>query len=114
MKVDSTKLVNGLINFADQEVINNLPTVGKWLVGAGVGITTSKINEIVNALNENSIVKMMGIIDEDGLFDIDLIIDNLKQSANRYGKMNVQVPLVGRLTFSESDVDTLRGYIERG
>lgn len=114
MKVDSTKLINGLVNYTDQEVINNLPTVGKWLVGAGVGITTSKIDGIVNALNENPMAKMMGIIDEDGMFDIDLIIDNLKQSANRYGKMTVQVPLVGRLTFSESDIDTLRGYIERG
>ena len=113
MKVDSNRLVNGLVNYADSEVINNLPTSGKWLMGTGLGIATTKVNDIVEMLNNNAIAKTMGIVDDEGMFDIDLIADNLKKSANRYGKMSIQIPLIGKLTFSEADVDSLRNYIER-
>lgn len=113
MKVEASKLINGIIEYADREVINSLPVAGKWLLGAGVGIMSSRVNEVINSINDNPIAKAMGIVDENGMFDLDLIADNLKQSANKYGKMTIQVPLVGRLTFSEGDVDSLRNYIER-
>jgi len=112
MKVDSNRLINGIIQYAENEVINNLPTTGKWLLGAGVGIAASRLEYIVNALNENALAKAMGIVDDDGMFDVDLMMNNLKRSANRYGKMTVDVPIVGKLTFNESDVDDLHRYIE--
>lgn len=114
MKVDSNKLINGIVNYADNEVISSLPTVGKWLLGTGIGITTTKVDDIVKSLNNNAIAKTLGIVDDNGLFDLDLIVENMKNSANRYGKMTIQVPLVGALTFSEADIDSLRNYIERG
>ena len=114
MKVEAQKLVNGIVNYADNEVINNLPTVGKWLLGTGIGIASTKANEIVDTLNNNAIVKALGIVDEDGLFDIDLIADHMRKSANRYGRMTIDIPMVGRLTFSEADIDSMKNYIERG
>lgn len=114
MKVEPQKLINGLVEFADNEVIRNLPTSGKWLLGAGIGIMISRINETVESLVSNPIAKAMGIIDDEGKIDTDLVISNLKQSANKYGRMTIQVPLIGNLTFSESDVDSLKNYIERG
>lgn len=92
MKADAQKLVNGLVNYADNEVIKSLPTAGKWLLGAGMGILTSRINEMINDLSGNALVKAAGIIDENGMIDVDLLMDNLKNSANRYGKMTIQIP----------------------
>lgn len=114
MKVEPARLANGIVNYADAEVIGNLPTHGKWLVGAGMGILTSRINNMVNDLSGNALIKAAGIIDESGMIDVDLLMNNLKSSASRYGKMTIQIPIVGALTFDESDVDSLRGYIERG
>lgn len=114
MKVNSSQLVNGLIQYADNEVINNLPTTGKWVLGAGLGIASSKVNDIVSTLNDSPLAKSLGIVDEDGMYDVGLMADHLKQSASRYGKMTIQLPVIGKLTFSEADVDSLRSYIERG
>lgn len=114
MKVDANKLINGIVNYADNEVINNLPTSGKWLLGAGMGIMTAKVNDMVDSLLNNAMIKTMGIVDDEGMFDIDLIASNLRNSASKYGRMTIQIPLVGNLTFSESDIDSLRSYIERG
>lgn len=113
MKVPADKVVNGLIQYVDEQVLNNLPTAGKWLVGTGVGIATTKVNDVVSMLNDNEIVKLMGIVDEQGMYDVDLIADNMKKAAQRYGNMSLRVPMVGMLTFTEEDVEALRNYIER-
>lgn len=114
MKLTAEQMLNGLVQYADREVLNNLPTTGKWILGTGIGIAMARANEIVIELKDNSIVKAMGIVDEAGMFDEDLIIQHMKESARRYGKMEIQIPLVGKLTFDETDIDSLKNYFERG
>ena len=114
MRVSGDQLIRGVINYADNEVINNLPVSGKWVMGTGIGIATAKAQSIVAALQQHPVARAMGIVDDDGMIDLDLVAKCMKDSASRYGKMTLQVPLVGRLTFSDQDIDALRGYIERG
>jgi len=114
MRVSAEQIINGITQYADGEVIAKLPTMGKWMLGAGIGVASNKINDIVHNLNDNTIIKMMGIIDESGMYDLDLVAESLKQSAQKYGKMTIEVPLIGKLSFNDSDIDTLRAYIERG
>lgn len=113
MYYNADKVMNGLVMFVDAEIINKLPTAGKWLLGSGIAIATSKANEIAKFISENTIAMSMGIVDESGNFDVDLILDNMKKSANKYGKMSIQIPVIGKMTFSESDIDLLKSYIER-
>lgn len=112
MKVSAEQLVNGLILYADEEVIRNLPTQGKWLVGASIGIMTTKVNNLVHLLNDNKFFQMTEIIDENGMFDVDLIMDSLRESASKYGKVSFQIPVVGKLIFSAADIDLIKKYVE--
>lgn len=114
MKLTQEQVLNGLVQYVDHEVISNLPTAGKWILGTGIGIAMSKANDIVYELKDNTIIKAMGIVDEAGMFDEELIIKNMKESARRYGKMEISVPMIGRLSFDESDIDLLKNYLERG
>lgn len=111
-KITAEQLIAGLIDYADAEVIASLPTTGKWLLGAGIGLVSKRIKDAVYAMNENQIVKALGIIDSDGLYDVDLLIDSLRASASKYGKMTIQVPLVGKLTFSDADIENIKKYME--
>lgn len=113
MKVSAEQIINGMTQYVDGEVIAKLPTMGKWVLGASIGVATHKINDIVHNLNDNTIVKMMGIVDDDGMYDLDIVADNLKHSAQKYGKMIIEVPLIGKLSFNDSDIDNLKMYIER-
>lgn len=113
MKINADQFARGLVSFADDEVIGMLPTSGKWVAGTMVGIIASKINEIFHDLQTNAIVKMTGIIDEDGMFDVDVIVDHMKQSARRYGCLVVDLPFVGEMKFDENDIESLHRHLER-
>lgn len=111
MTYTTEQIMQGLINYADSEVLTKLPTSGKWIVGTAIGIASTKASEIVENLRANTIVNMLGLVDENGNVDVDAIVTALKSSADRYGKITVNVPLVGKMTFSSADVDEMRNYI---
>lgn len=112
MNYSTEQVIKGLINYADNEVMVKLPMSGKWIMGTVIGVAANKTGNIINGLKSNSIINMLGIIDEDGNIDIDTLITSMKQSADRYGKLTVEIPLVGSMTFSSSDIDRLRSYIQ--
>lgn len=113
MKVSSEQLIKGLVDYVDAEIIRSLPTTAKWLVGTYVGLVTAKSDEFIRNLSNNILVKSMDLCDDNGLWDVGCVMDALKQSASRYGKMSLQGLGIGTITFSAEDVDVLRRYIER-
>lgn len=111
MKYNSEQIMQGIINYADSEIMTKLPTAGKWVIGTAIGLATTKANEVVASIQNNAMVKALGIVDENGLIDVDTLTSAMKDSADRYGKISVEVPMIGKLSFSSADVETLRNYI---
>lgn len=111
MNYSAEQVINGLISYADNEVMGKLPTTGKWFMGTGIALASNKVSNVVDAMIDNTIVKMLGIVDEDRNIDVDTLISAMKESAEKYGKLTVNVPLVGNLTFSSDDVERLKNYI---
>ena len=73
----------------------------------------SRSGEIFNTLKSNPVVSAMGIIDEQDQIDIDAIYREFAAQAQR-GAVTFDVPLVGALTLTATDVDKLYGYITGG
>lgn len=111
MKYTADQIMRGLMNYADVEILNKLPMSGKWIMGAMFSLASTKLNNIVNAFRENTLVKMLGVVDEDGMIDIDDLLVAMKDSANKYGNITLEVPMVGNLTFSSYDLDKVKSYI---
>lgn len=111
--VNANQLINGIARYVDQEIIDKLPTMGKWIVGAGVGVVSERVNNVVIELQSNSVMKALNVVDDDGYIDIDILANKLKESAEKYGKVTIDVPLMGSITFSYADIDKLRDYIVR-
>ena len=105
------RVMQGITSYLDAEVMDKLPTSGKWVMGTVVGMASHKAHTVVESLKENPVVSMLGIIDEDEHIDADALLDSLKTSAERYGNVTMEIPLVGRLTFTSTDIDHLRSYI---
>lgn len=112
--VTKEQFINGLVRFFDSDVIPQLPTAGKWMVGAMVIGASKKAENIIASLSVNPVVKAMGMIDENGMIDIDLLADSLRQSADKYGKLSVSFPVVGTMTFSSNDIERAKLYITGG
>ena len=111
MMYNANQVINGLIKYADSEVMTKLPVSGKWIMGTAINLASDKINNVVETLANNSAAKMLGIVDENGNIDADALIEAMRASAEKYGKMTIEVPIIGKLTFSSADVDMLKTYI---
>lgn len=110
--VNKEELVNGILRYIDDEVIPHLPTGGKWVLGSLVFLITERSNVLLEQLLSNELIKTLNIVDSNSMIDADRLIQALKKSANKYGKLVVTIPIVGTMSFTESDVDTLRLYLE--
>lgn len=108
----SEEIVNGLVGYVEKEIIPKMDTPGKWLVGAMLGMITAKCKDIAIKLQGNEIAKAIGAISEDGLFDVDLIKENLMKSATRYGNLQISIPMLGTMTFTPSDIESASKYIK--
>lgn len=105
------EVINGLANYMDAEVMNKLPSSGKWIMGTVITLASSKAENAIDILSDNPIVQMLDLIDEDGNIDTDSLINAMKTSADKYGNMSVAVPMIGEMTFSSKDIDKLKQYI---
>lgn len=113
MHCNAEQVMKGISNYAESEIMTKLPTMGKWVVGAGIGMAMDKAGAIVASLQNNKLVKASGIVDDEGNIDIDTMARHLKESASRYGKAYIDIPLVGNMAFSSDDIEILRNYITR-
>lgn len=111
MNYSVDQVVKGISNYADNEVMGKLPTSGKWILGTVITLAINNAYNIVDSLQHNPIMQMIGAIDEDGLINVDEIINAMREAADRYGNVVVNVPMLGSMTFSSADVERLRSYI---
>lgn len=107
MYVTREQIANGINAYVDAMVIPQLPTAGKWIVGTAVGLSMSNIDSYINS----SAFSMLGIVNDQGLVDIDKLAEAVKQNAVKYGKLQLSFPYVGTMTFCSDDIDDLRRYI---
>ena len=96
----------GVARYLDTEIIAKMSGVNKWLVAADV----SDAPALLRKLNENKAFAALNLIDEAGNVDIDKVYQHLKPIAAKYSAP-VTLPVVGTLTFTEQDVDSLYTHI---
>lgn len=101
----------GAAAYIEQEIIAKIGGWQKWVAGAVVARTLDRADTIVDALRQNPAVQMLGIIDSDGNIDVDALYTEFKRQAQR-GAISFDVPMIGRLTLNESDVDKIYNSIK--
>lgn len=108
----SEQVLNGLIKYIDNEVLAKLELKGKILLGTGITIAMRNANTFLQNIPNNDLVKMLGVVDENGMYDVDTVSESLKANMQKYGKMQFEIPVVGKLSFLPEDVDLLKSYIK--
>lgn len=110
--VNKDQVVTGLVKYIDNEVMPYLATSGKWILGSAVTLSMQNIDDIYNSICQNQYLKLLKIVDQNGMIDSYKMTQALKENAQKYGKLQMSLPLIGTLTFSDQDIDKLRQYIE--
>ena len=105
------QVINGLTKFIDNEIISQLSGNQKILLGIGTGVALRKGENIYNGLKNNSMIKMLEIIDEQGNIDIETLYEESKKQATKE-VIRVDIPMIGTLKLNEEDIEKLYGYIK--
>ena len=114
--VTKDQVKRGLSRYVDTEITAKLPigTVKKVLVGTAISLFMGNIEKNIESLSEHPFVKTLGIIDENGHYDIDRLAQEVKRNMSDEGMrfdLNILGMHVGEMTFRRSDVDSLHAYI---
>lgn len=105
--VTLVSVIEGLKEFLDEELLMKLPGLGKWIVGAGISLAMDNAVNTFNELKANPIIKALGVIHDDDTIDIDALFMKMKDQAEKYGAVSLNIPMVGAMTLHAEDLDHL-------
>lgn len=110
--VSVDKIEKGMAAYLDAELIPQLQKTGieRVIVGTAASLLIRKAGSIVEGYKDNKMVKMLGIMDEAGNVDVDMLVEELKKNVPKEG-FTVDIPIIGTLTFHEEDIDKMHDSI---
>ena len=114
MKVSFEKVVDGLNRFIAKEIYPNLNELQEFAARLVIGRLNNSVNAVKAYLLNNGFVKTFGIIDTDGMVDIEQLLAEIKQEIQRTGSLTLEIPMMGKITFKPADVDALYEEISKG
>ncbi len=120
MAVTTEQIRNGAMNFIQHEVINKLQvspnTIQYGLIVAGVKLWTSHNLGVI--LSNSTLASTLGLIDENGHYDIDRLADEFKNTMTDAG-YRIELPALQvihngftGMTLYRQDIENLVGYIK--
>lgn len=108
-----TRVLAGITGFVDEELVSKTRgSINSWLLGAAVGLMSSRAKDFVHKLAENPLAQSLGIVQGEEI-DVDAIYGELIKQAQK-GSATINIPLIGAVTFGPGDVDSLYRHIQQG
>lgn len=101
------RVVNGLVKYIDNEIYPQMNDLQEFAARVLVGRVIQNGQNIKNNLINNGYIRTFGIIDEDGMVDVEGLGNDIKRELSRKGKVTLTVPMFGKLSFTPTDVDVL-------
>jgi hypothetical protein len=108
------KVLNGVMRYLNNEIYCNMNDWQEVLARIAVSRVVKNGDALKETLLNNSYVKTFGIMDENGIIDIEGLINDLKAQINQKGKLTFELPLFGKFSFTVEDVEKLRNTILGG
>jgi hypothetical protein len=111
MKINEMQLYSALNEFIDREIMPlgaSMDLISQLLYGTKIGIVKRKAETIIKKYLAKPEVKMLELVDENGLIDIDPIYQSAMDMMNKMQKVEI-----GGITFKENDLQNLYGILQR-
>lgn len=108
-------LRNGVVRYIDNELMPILPQSGleKVVVGTAIGLIIKKNFSKIETFKDHPLVKLTGVMDEEGNIDFDTLAAEIKENIPETG-ISIEAPMIGKMTFKSDDIDKLVQYTKGG
>lgn len=112
--MEFNRVVNGIARYLEKEVYRNMNGLQEFTVRLFAARMLNNSN-LESWLMKNPYVRALITADENGNIDVDGLYRDMKAIMQTKGRLEIDnVPLLGKLTFTESDVDCLYNCIMGG
>ena len=113
MKVKFETVIDGINRYIDKEIYKNLDGTQEFLARVVVGRMINNSETIKNMLRTNGFARTLCLIDNEGMVEVDTLLSDIRREIERQGSLQLDIPLMGKLTFHADDVDALHKEIVR-
>lgn len=111
MKVTVIQFKMGLVGYIEAEMVSKMQGWRKWALAAEGATLVDRVVDALMSGKELEHMKAAGYVTEDGMVDVDAIHGNYSSVAKKYGPITETFPLIDAVTFSASDIDSIRRHM---
>lgn len=112
--MEFVKLLDGVSAYLEAEIFPNMADWQQMIARIALGRAYENKDEIVEKLGGNGIIRTFRLMDESGNVDVDRLMKDIRNEVSRAGKIEIKIPMFGKMTFSPEDVDILHKKIIGG
>ena len=112
--VEFNRVIDGFARYLNKNLYANMNDWQEILARIAVGRIIGNPEELKKSLAENGIVRTFAIMDSDGNVDLEPLARDLKREIERKGKLTVNIPMFGKISFVASDIDEIYREITGG
>jgi hypothetical protein len=104
------KVIEGLIRYVDDEILPKMND--NQQTGYVIACEILQDDTTKEKLSGNMLIRSFLSMDKSGDINVDRLFNHLKASVQRKGSLVLNVPLYGKMTFVESDIDKIYNIIK--
>ena len=108
------RVISGINKYINAEIYSTMNDWQEVLARIAVGRIAGNTSDLKRVLMENTFVKTFAIIDGNGNVDIASLLDDFRRQIQMKGKLDINVPMFGKFSFTLSDIDKLQNFISEG
>lgn len=103
------KVVNGILKYLNKNIYPGLNDWQTLLARTAVARVVRNVSQLKGKLLSNEYLRTFAVIDSDGNVDVDGLTDDLKMQIKNCPeqKVTIAIPLFGKFSFTEADIDEL-------
>ena len=102
--VAAEKIKAGVTRYLDNEILPRMPAFKAVAFGTAAALYLRRLPEICSQIPAS-----MGITNDSGMIDLDAIREELRGRMNQ--PVDIDVPMIGRLTIDRDEIDKIYRYI---
>ena len=112
--VEFNRVIDGLFRYLNNNLFEKMNDWQEVLARIAVGRIIGNPESLKQSLSANGIVRTFAIMDSDGNVDLEPIMRDLKREIERKGKLSVEIPMFGKISFLPQDIDEIYREITGG
>lgn len=109
--MEIARIRDGVLDYATERVLPKMSPARQFLAGTAMGVMAARADALTKALAENELVKASGLVTENGMVDLDTIYEAAMMQMKKQKTLPIDIPIMGRWTFDEDDLNELYRFI---